>query len=95
MPPDCLGYRLGQDSGQKLYTGLPDGVDRAEGFFQSGLTLGAKTGDTVQSGAGGAAAVALVVVGDGEAVSLLLDLANQRKEGLVIDDAQLPALRRH
>ena len=36
-----------------------------------------------------------VVIGDGEAVDLLLHPAHQRKQRRTLLDAQLPALRRH
>ena len=43
----------------------------------------------------GALAVLLVVVGDGEAVGLLLDLADEGEDRLLPGDADLPALGGH
>jgi hypothetical protein len=57
--------------------------------------LGPHAGDVVQGGAHGALFVALVVEGDGEAVGLLLNAADEGKDGGIRGDADLPALRRH
>ena len=95
LPPEGPGGSLPNDGGQLALLRLPDALHRAEALAQRLLPLGADAGDAVQGGAQGALAVLLVVVGDGEAVGLLLDLADEGEDRLLPGDADLPALRRH
>ena len=71
---------------------LPDGLHRAEMLPQLRLPLGAQTGNAVQYGAHGALGMVLVVIGDGETVGLLLDLADEGEHRLIVHNADLPAL---
>ena len=95
MTPHRFCCRAGNDRRQGIDLRLPDGADGAEGLFQFVPPLGAHAGNPVQGGTQRALFVALVVIGDGKAVGLLLNPANEGKDGLLGDDADLPALRRH
>ena len=61
---------------------------------QRGLAGGADAGEGVKLGGLQAAAAQLAVVGDGEAVGLLLHLADEGEEGRDGGDAGLPAVGR-
>ena len=75
--PKGMGHILRQHRRQCRLVRLPDGLHRAEMLPQLRLPLGAQTGNAVQCGAHGALGMVLVVLGDGETVGLLLDLADE------------------
>ena len=71
---------------------LADGLDALEASQQLPLAHLADVGDTVERGGDGRARVALVVVGDGEAVRFLLNLPDEGKNGGVGVQVDLMAL---
>lgn len=74
MEPYGVGRVFRQNRCQCLLIRLPNGPDGAKTPLQLRLPLGAETGNAIQRGAHGALGVALVVIGDGKAVGLLLNL---------------------
>ena len=89
-----MGYIFRQYRRQRLLIGFPDGPDGAECLSQLRLPLRPQTGDAVQYRAHGAFGVMLVVIGDGKAVGLLLNLPHKRKHRWNLCNADLPPIRR-
>ena len=72
-----------------------DGAHGLEALSQCVPAHGADTGDPVEPRDERAARVLLVVIGDGEAVHLLLNPPDEGEEGRAVLDADLLPLRRH
>ena len=80
------GYRWRHRQLQIRQGGSPDGLHGAKVLQQRLAPHLTHPGNILQSRAHGAAAVALMMVGDGKAVGLLLDAANEGEYRLVLLD---------
>ena len=80
MLPHFLRRVPGHHGGELLHIRLTDGADGAKMPPQLRLPLFSHAGNAVQGGAEGGLGVALMMEGDGKAVGLLLDLADEGKD---------------
>ena len=95
MPIDCPGSILRQHPFQLRQSGLSNRCQRAILFQQLLLPLGSHPRNAIQFRVSQALAAQLTVVGDGKAMRFLLDIPDQRKDGLIIIDPNFLALRSH
>ena len=95
MPENSHCRILWKQRFQLRKRGLGHGGQGLELSQQILFALGADTGDAVQFRVLQALAAELSVIGDGEAVGLLLNVPDQREDGLVSVNAYFLALRGH